>query len=237
MVSGGTDHTIRVWNFLKGECYTLTGHMEWVNSVRLCEQDRLVVSGSDDSTVRLWDLQTRSCIREFKGHVGQVQIALPSPKGFTHRLLGKEMAIDTTQRRSNEFRPGCETTTTTTTTTTRKPKDDKSTKASPTQLSNTPLLLTGSLDNTVKLWDMDSGSCVRTLFGHVEGVWGLAYDTLRVVSGSHDKTIRVWDMDSGRCMHALEGHNGPVTAIALSDTKIISCSDDGDVRIWDYGVH
>ncbi|CAO3578793.1 unnamed protein product [Absidia cylindrospora] len=250
MASGSVDHTIRVWNFKAGECCTLTGHTEWVNSVRLCQQDMLV-SGSDDSTVRLWDLQTRTCIREFKGHVGQVQIALPSPKGFTHRrLLNEEVTIDTMQRRSNGFRPGCETTTASTANTTRSTADDSTRKSvgdkstttsasalSSAVLSDAPLIMTGSLDNTVKQWDLNSGACVRTLFGHVEGVWGLAYDTLRVVSGSHDKTIRVWDMDSGRCMHALEGHNGPVTAIALSDTKIISCSDDGDVRIWDYGVH
>ncbi|CAO3590500.1 unnamed protein product [Absidia cylindrospora] len=234
MASGSVDQTIRVWNFSKGECYTLTGHTEWVNSVRLCQQNRLV-SGSDDSTVRLWDLQTRTCIREFKGHVGQVQIAIPSPKNFTHRLLDKEITIDTMQRRSNGFRPGCETSTTSNSS--RKAVDDKSTTTTSAILSDAPLIMTGSLDNTVKQWDLNSGECVRTLFGHVEGVWGLAYDTLRVVSGSHDKTIRVWDMDSGRCMHALEGHNGPVTAIALGDTKIISASDDGDVRIWDYGVH
>ncbi|KAG1223698.1 hypothetical protein G6F68_020276 [Rhizopus microsporus] len=83
---------------------------------------------------------------------------------------------------------------------------------------------------------MTTGNCIRTLFGHVEGVWSLAYDTLRIVSGSHDSTVRVWDLANGRCMHALEGHSGPVTAVALSDTKIISASDDGDVKIWDYGV-
>ncbi|KAI8336638.1 hypothetical protein BC941DRAFT_461508 [Chlamydoabsidia padenii] len=244
MVSGSTDHTIRVWNFQAGECSTLTGHTEWVNSVRLCPQNQLV-SGSDDSTVRLWDLQTRTCLREFKGHVGQVQIALPSPKGFTHRLLGEEVIIDTNQRRTNGFRPGCDTTRTSLNNpimtaaaaaaaneTSRKSTTDKS-----AALSDAPIILSASLDNTVKIWNMETGACVRTLFGHVEGVWGLAYDTLRIVSGSHDKTIRVFDMDSGRCMHALEGHNGPVTAIALGDTKIISCSDDGDVRIWDYGAH
>ncbi|KAI9299871.1 WD40-repeat-containing domain protein [Cunninghamella echinulata] len=251
MVSGSTDHTIRVWNFQAGECCTLTGHTEWVNSVRLYQKDMLI-SGSDDSTIRLWNVQTRTCLREFKGHVGQVQIALPSPKGFTHRLLDEEVAINSNQRvvPSNEFRPGCETSLSPSSSHLhsnnnnlrqhqhhKQSKTDKSNASNAPSLSDVPIVMSGSLDNTVKQWNLNTGVCLRTLFGHVEGVWGLAYDTLRIVSGSHDKTIRVWDMDSGKCMHALEGHRGAVTSIALSDTKIVSTSDDGDVRIWDYGVH
>jgi F-box/WD-40 domain protein MET30 len=83
---------------------------------------------------------------------------------------------------------------------------------------------------------MPSGECLRTLFGHVEGVWALAYDKLRIVSGSHDNSVKLWDMESGRCIQTLEGHRGPVTAVALSDMKVISASDNGDIRIWDYGV-
>ncbi|CAO3631477.1 unnamed protein product [Cunninghamella echinulata] len=254
MVSGSTDHTIRVWNFQAGECCTLTGHTEWVNSVRLYQKDMLI-SGSDDSTIRLWNVQTRTCLREFKGHVGQVQIALPSPKGFTHRLLDEEMAINSNQRvvPSNEFRPGCETSSSPSSSRlhsnnnnnqrqhqhqhNKQSKTDKPNASNTSSLSDVPIVMSGSLDNTVKQWNLNTGVCLRTLFGHVEGVWGLAYDTLRIVSGSHDKTIRVWDMDSGKCMHALEGHRGAVTSIALSDTKIVSTSDDGDVRIWDYGAH
>lgn len=257
MASGSTDHTIRVWNFLAGECCTLTGHNEWVNSVRFCQDDTMLISGSDDSTIRLWDVQKRACVRVFNGHVGQVQIAVPSPKGFTHRFLNEidqynnydpstlssrnpnsdhSISSGRNNNRISEFRPGCAT---------DNNRPEKSTKtvlpstASSTvtaELSENPIVISGSLDNTIKLWDMTTGNCIRTLFGHVEGVWSLAYDTLRIVSGSHDKTVRVWDLGSGKCMHALEGHNGPVTAVALGDTKIISTSDDGDIRIWDYGV-
>ncbi|ORX49937.1 WD40 repeat-like protein [Hesseltinella vesiculosa] len=241
LVSGSTDHTIRIWNFQLGECCTLAGHNEWVNCVRLCPEDQLV-SASDDSTIRLWDLKTRTCLRVFNGHVGQVQIALPSPKGFTHRLLDDEQAINAQQRMVNHTAPGCDST--------RQQEQQHLLQQQRLRVqpisnaaadranaaSDVPIILSGSLDNTIKQWNMNTGSCLRTLFGHVEGVWGLAYDTLRIVSGSHDKTIRVWDFDSGRLMHVLEGHNGPVTAIALSDTKIISASDDGDVRIWDYGL-
>ncbi|KAF7724947.1 hypothetical protein EC973_000528 [Apophysomyces ossiformis] len=229
LASGSTDHTIRVWNFSAGECCTLTGHSEWVNSVRIYQETQLV-SGSDDSTIRLWDLCTRTCLRVFRGHVGQVQIAIPSPKGFTHRF-NTEIIPPSRRTSADPSAPGCAATADVTQpiVTETEPSGCSST------LSNHPIIMSGSLDNTVKLWDMNTGACIRTLFGHVEGVWSIAYDKLRIVSGSHDKTLRVWDTESGRCMYPLEGHNGPVTAVALSDTKIVSASDDGDVMIWDYG--
>lgn len=255
MASGSTDHTIRVWNFLAGECCTLTGHTEWVNSVRFCQDDTMLISGSDDSTIRLWDVQKRACVRVFNGHVGQVQIAVPSPKGFTHRFLNEidqynnndpstfssrnpnsENSTSGRNNRISEFRPGCATDNIRPEKSTKTILPSTASSTVTTELSENPIVISGSLDNTIKLWDMTTGNCIRTLFGHVEGVWSLAYDTLRIVSGSHDKTIRVWDLGSGKCMHALEGHNGPVTAVALGDTKIISTSDDGDIRIWDYGV-
>lgn len=54
-----------------------------------------------------------------------------------------------------------------------------------------PVLISGSLDNTLKVWDVRTGRCLRTLFGHVEGVWAIDVDKLRVVSASHDRTIKV----------------------------------------------
>ncbi|KAI7858976.1 WD40-repeat-containing domain protein [Circinella umbellata] len=252
LASGSTDMTIRVWDFHRGECCTLMGHTEWVNSVRICSQDNLLVSGSDDSTIRLWDLQTRSCVKVFNGHVGQVQIALPSPRGFKHRFNG-ELIDPQQQQVSNtssstspvnltNFQPACATENSTGR---RRHRQSQQPSASSSDdpfsttkgaLSVTPIILSGSLDNTLKFWTFD-GVCLRTLFGHVEGVWSLAFDSLRIVSGSHDRTVRVWDLENGHCMHALEGHSGPVTAVAMSDTKIVSASEDNEVRIWDFSAN
>jgi F-box/WD-40 domain protein MET30 len=54
-----------------------------------------------------------------------------------------------------------------------------------------PVLISGSLDNTIKVWDIDSQKATQTLFGHIEGVWAVASDKLRLISGSHDRTIKV----------------------------------------------
>ncbi|KAK9432941.1 quinon protein alcohol dehydrogenase-like superfamily [Lipomyces doorenjongii] len=99
-----------------------------------------------------------------------------------------------------------------------------------------PHILTSSLDNTIKLWDANTGECTKTLFGHVEGVWGLAADTFRIVSGAHDRLVKVWDIQSGRCLHTFSGHSAPVACVGLSDSRLASGSDDGEVRVYSFGV-
>mgnify|MGYP000023429165 FL=1 len=100
--------------------------------------------------------------------------------------------------------------------------------------SKRPVLVSGSLDNTLKLWDVRTGRCFHTLFGHVEGVWYVDCDTLRIVSASHDRTIKIWDRDTAQCQITLVGHRRAVTTVALGDDKILSGSDDGDVRVWSF---
>ena len=74
----------------------------------------------------------------------------------------------------------------------------------------------------------------RSFFGHIEGVWAVASDNLRLVSGSHDRTIKVWNREEGTCTATLVGHRGAVTCLALGDDKIVSGGDDGDVRMWSF---
>jgi hypothetical protein len=68
-------------------------------------------------------------------------------------------------------------------------------------------VLTGSQDHTVRLWDVETGHCLRVLEGHTNGIWGLAWsaDGQRALSGSQDNTVRLWDVETGRCLRVLEG--------------------------------
>ena len=57
-------------------------------------------------------------------------------------------------------------------------------------------VVSGSLDKTVRVWDVETGQCLAILKEHTAGVLGVAVtaDGRRVVSGSYDKTVRVWDL-------------------------------------------
>jgi F-box/WD-40 domain protein MET30 len=73
-----------------------------------------------------------------------------------------------------------------------------------------PMVVSASLDNTVRVWNVEKAQCVRQQFGHLEGVWSVDVDKLRIVSGSHDRTIKIWDRDSGKNLHTMVGHKAAV---------------------------
>ena len=102
------------------------------------------------------------------------------------------------------------------------------------------LAVTGSLDKTIRIWDTTlTGTCLRTLEGHLDGVWCLATlpDGLRVVSGSKDDYLKVWDISSGDCLHTLEGHSSWVSCVVVPsmDNIIVSGSNDKNIKIWKLG--
>ena len=57
-------------------------------------------------------------------------------------------------------------------------------------------IVSASDDGTLRLWDADSGECLRVLEGHHDSVSACAFapDGRRLVSGSDDGTLRVWDI-------------------------------------------
>jgi WD40 repeat protein len=98
-------------------------------------------------------------------------------------------------------------------------------------------IVSGSLDETVRVWDADSGTVLQTLKGHTSPVLSVAFspDGTRIVSGSNDQTVRVWDAESGMELRTLKGHADSVRSVAFSPdgTRIVSGSDDETVRVWD----
>jgi WD40 repeat protein len=67
------------------------------------------------------------------------------------------------------------------------------------------LLVSGSQDRTVKLWDAASGHLLTTLVGHTRGVWGVALsrDGQHVASSSQDGTAILWHAASGSAVRIL----------------------------------
>jgi F-box/WD-40 domain protein MET30 len=229
LASGSSDNTIMVHDFKSFSRIRLQGHTDWVNSVKLDPPSRTLLSASDDMTVKLWDLDTHKCIRTYEGHVGQVQQVLPLPHEF--EIDENEFVANANNDNSDTASLASDSASmsfhkrVTSSTETSFFQDD------PDRPNPPSYMLTGSLDGTIRLWHVPSGRCVHRFFGHVEGIWSLAADSLRLVSGAEDKTIKIWDPRTGQHERTLTGHTGPVTCVGLSDERVVSGSEDGTVRV------
>jgi len=94
-------------------------------------------------------------------------------------------------------------------------------------------IVSGSDDNTLKVWSAITGKCLRTLVGHSGGVWSSQMQGNTIVSGSTDRTLKVWNADTGSLVHTLYGHTSTVRCMHLHDNKVVSGSRDATLRMWD----
>ncbi|QRV84768.1 Notchless protein [Ceratobasidium sp. AG-Ba] len=105
--------------------------------------------------------------------------------------------------------------------------------------NNGAYVVSGSYDNTVRIWDARTGKQVgQPLDGHTSAVWSVGYspDGAYIVSGSSDKTVRIWDARTGKQVgQPLDGHTSAVWSVGYSPdgAYIVSGSSDNTVRIWD----
>jgi hypothetical protein len=93
-------------------------------------------------------------------------------------------------------------------------------------------LISGSNDNTIKVWSTDTWTCERTLEDHTNAVHSLVVHGDKLISGSQDNTIKIWSTDTWTCERTLEGHGASVYSLVMHGDKLISGSFDGTIKVW-----
>ncbi len=99
------------------------------------------------------------------------------------------------------------------------------------------LLVSGSEDSSVLVWDAISGRLLLRCKGHKDTVESVAIsrDGSMIASGGADDLIRLWNSTTGKRSGVLRGHEDTVTHVDFSpDGKsLVSAGDDNTVRLWD----
>jgi WD40 repeat protein len=171
------------------------GHTGDVNSVAFSPDGRLLASGSDDNTVILWDVGTGERVRTLEGHTGGVERGLFP--GWAVVGLGVWERGDPV---------GC---------------GDGGAGADPGGAYGRGVqcgLFPGWAVVGLGVWERGDpvgcgdGERVRTLEGHTDAVWSVAFspDGRLLASGSWDGTVIVWDVRTGERVRTLTGHTGDV---------------------------
>ena len=207
IVTGSRDHTAKVWDAKSGaELLTLKGHTGRVTSASFSPDGSRIVTGSEDETAKVWDAKSGA---EVLTTQGAPPVAGPFGVIQPRRLADRHRDVTDGRRRSGTPRAV--------------PRSSRSrgTPVSVPSASFSPdgsRIVTGSRDNTAKVWDAKSGAEVLTLKGHTGRVTSASFspDGSRIVTGSNDKTAKVWDAKTGAEVLTLKGHTSGFTSASFS---------------------
>lgn len=224
MVSGSSDHSIKVWDLKSGKCVkTLLGHTNNVMSVVIYE--KMIISGSYDTSIKVWDLETEDTITEkcitLSGHKGLVNsiavhndilVSGSSDKTIKvwdlksgqclQTLLGHKFAVNTVA-------------------------------------FDGTTIVSGSSDGTIMIWDLKSGKGFSQLSRHAQDVSSVVIKDNIIVSGSFDSSIKIWDLKTGDCKKTLStrqdtlSHKYGIYCVTIHDQMIFSCGADKTIKAWD----
>lgn len=97
------------------------------------------------------------------------------------------------------------------------------------------VIISGSSDSTVRVWDVNTGEMVNTLIHHCEAVLHLRFNNGMMVTCSKDRSIAVWDMTSPSeitLRRVLVGHRAAVNVVDFDEKYIVSASGDRTIKVW-----
>lgn len=102
---------------------------------------------------------------------------------------------------------------------------------------NSQYLVSGSRDRKLKIWDMDTRRCIRTLAKHRGSVLCLQFDSDPeediIVSGSSDSDVIIWSFSTGKELQILRhAHRESVLNVRFDKRIVVTCSKDKTIKIF-----
>jgi len=233
LVTAGMDRKIMFWK-VYGECENfgeLSGHKNAITDLTFSTDGSMLYTASADKFVICWDLNVGEKLKKFKGHTAFVNSVAASRRGPSMvATVGDDCAINVWDQRV------------------RRPVSTFTNSFQVTSVTfndTAEQVITGGIDNDLKVWDIRKNAMLYRLRGHTDTVTGLSLspDGSYVLSNAMDNTLRIWDVrayaPTERCIKILKGHQHNFEQSLLrcgwsADGRRVTCgSSDRHVHVWD----
>lgn len=103
------------------------------------------------------------------------------------------------------------------------------------KLKGRKTLVTGSYDETIRIWDISSGQCRKVLRAKAIACLDFLLDEGVLCAGLYDTgRVLVWDMKSWDLIQTLSGHNRGIRNVAINQHYLVSVGQDKAIVVWDW---
>lgn len=207
---------------------TLRGHQAFVNFVLyhpglpLLDNEPVLITGSNDKHIIVWNAATGDMEAVLDAHSEGVRCGVlhqPSLELVTGGWDGCSVVWDMVTGRPKQVSNNAH----------------KTSVLCLAQLPGTNLMISGSGDKTLAVWDVESTVIVNTFRGHADAVQAVvAIDQDRFVSAGNEGVAIVWSVAYAGSIHRFQMHPSIVYCLAWNHglQELYSSSEDGSVHVW-----
>lgn len=207
---------------------SLKGHSDWISSLSITPDGKILASSSFDKTIKLWNLSTGQLINTLSQHTKGIVCIAISPDGKTLASGGWDETIKLWNLSTGELIYSL--------------KGHTGSVQSLAITADSQTLISGSFDQTIKLWCLERGEFLGNLAekdGHISAL-ALSADGQTLASAGGDGIITLRQLDTARIgttptfALTLSGNLSSVASLAISpDDQILAASCmDGNVKLW-----
>uniref|UniRef100_A0AC35THS5 Lissencephaly-1 homolog n=1 Tax=Rhabditophanes sp. KR3021 TaxID=114890 RepID=A0AC35THS5_9BILA len=243
LVSCSSDVSIKIWEFTTTfECLrTLKGHDSDILTVAFLPTGDHILSGSRDRTIKMWEVASGYCVFNFCGHEDWVRMIKVSPDGLSFASASNDKTVRVWNIQTRQVRSVLTEHEHIVETVAWAPPNSMQyivpgeNKENAEGVSN--ILITGSRDKTIRIFNTIQGFCMYTLTGHDNWIRDIVVHPggKYLLSVGDDRTMRIWCLDTKRLTKTINAHSGFVSSIAFhpSQPYITTASNDSNIKIWE----
>lgn len=229
LASGSYDFLVKLWDIQTGQCLReLSGHQNVVMALAWSLDGRVLIS-VDWCTVKLWEVATGQCLEELEtgAQAMNTHIAYHPTQDIFALCLDGQIQLWTLDVHEVSL------------------KENR--RCIRTLVGHTGLafyaawhpdgrwLATASHDQTVKVWDTQTGECLVTLQGN-DPMWTVLWmpDQRTLASTSSQGLLQLWDTETGKCVRVMRAHNSTIWALISHPTRpfVATGSEEQNVKFW-----
>jgi WD40 repeat protein len=228
LATASVDRTVKIWDITTGKCLkTLQGRADFVHSVTFSSDNRTIISGSQHS-IKFWDVESGQCISTlFKSNDWLSSIIVSSDEktiacaniGNANNVIRIWQVNDLSKRHQipNTILTG---------------HDDNI-----WAIAFNPdgsKIVSGSSDRTVKIWDSQTGQCLKTLYGHNRPVLSVTFSPngKTIASCGGHSIIKLWNIETGECFQTIREKASYTIKFNSNGLILASGHTSGIVKLW-----